>query len=405
MKENPEVTEIFVLSSPWQRSIGAMFRGALRGRALVFDYPHSAVRLFHTFFCAPLRILALDDEYQIMHDEVIASWRFVNLPVCRVVLEVDPQANMSLPSIQELLKRVLVVQPQQHAASGVWAENVSLHGLLFALLSQAVADIRRVKDVHEHFEDDVDPELIKTKFDLWERGQILDAAGYILDFAGTISIPPTAVKLAKQLLYIEGSYAEELFVASVGGIPWKHEFDNRCLRCGKPGSWRSVLSPPPDTPHEMTWRYQRPENAVPLCFKCVEGLKWNHRYDLRLDLCWGLWAARFEALWQWHKAMEGHSLAPWDKSEFPLWPRGYGGHTWALGSGAWEHADSNPPDGIVRNQIHQAALARGLGPRWRRRRGYFEDTPIADLVSLDAIDETDSQEDRAWFLESYVCTF
>ena len=405
MMEKPEVTELIVLSSPWQRALGAMFRGDLKGRALVFDYPHPAVRHFHTFFCTPLRILALDDQYKVIHDEVVAPWRFIRIPVCRVVIEADPQASMSLSSIQELLRRILVDQPQQHAASGVWAENISLHGLLFALLSQAVADIRRVKDVHKQFEDDVNPELLKTKFDLWERGQILDAAGCILDFADTISIPPTAVKLARKLLYVEGGYAEELLLASVGGIPWKHEFDNRCLRCGKPGSWRPVLSPSPVTPHEMTWRYQRPENAVPLCFKCVDGLKWNQRNDLRLDLCWGLWAARFEALWKWHKAVEDHSLSAWDKAEYPLWPGQYGGHTWALGSGAWEHADPYPPDGIVRNRIHQTALARGLGPRWRRRRGYFEDTPIADLVSLDAIDETGHQEDKAWFLESKFCSF
>jgi len=402
--EKPFVTELIILSLPWQRALGAMFRGALKDRALVFDYPYTAARHFHTFFCAPLRILALDTQYKIIHDEVIAPWRFVRLPVCRVVIEADPEVRMSVSSIQELLKRVLVDQPHQQTASGAWAENISLHGLLFALLSQAVADIRRVKDVHEHFENDVDPELLKTKFDLWERGQILDAAGCILDFADTVSIPPTAVKLARKLLHIEGGYAEELLVASVGGIPWKHEFDNYCLRCGKSGSWRPVLSPSPDTPHEMTWRYQRPENAVPLCFKCVDGLKWNHRHDLKLDLCWGLWAARFEALWKWHMAVEDHSLSDWNKAEYPLWPSQYGGHTWALGSGAWEHADPYPPDGIVRNRIHQTALARGLGPRWRRRRGYFEDTPIADLVSLDAIDETGFQEDRAWFLESRICS-
>ena len=50
---------IRLLASSWGRSIGAMFQRRL-SEPLVFGYPFAASRLFHTFFCPPLRIVAYD---------------------------------------------------------------------------------------------------------------------------------------------------------------------------------------------------------------------------------------------------------------------------------------------------------------------------------------------------------
>ena len=55
------MTQIKLLTTPWQRAWGAMFRRSLGETVLVFVYPHPAERSFHTYFCPPLRIMALDD--------------------------------------------------------------------------------------------------------------------------------------------------------------------------------------------------------------------------------------------------------------------------------------------------------------------------------------------------------
>jgi hypothetical protein len=48
--------------------------------------------------------------------------------------------------------------------------GVDLQALLFALLSDAVADIRRIREAHGY---DVQPEIQRNKFALWERGQMV----------------------------------------------------------------------------------------------------------------------------------------------------------------------------------------------------------------------------------------
>ena len=56
-----ETMRIKNLTTPWQRSLGAMFHRHLGDTILLFAYPHPAARLFHTYFCPSLRIIALDD--------------------------------------------------------------------------------------------------------------------------------------------------------------------------------------------------------------------------------------------------------------------------------------------------------------------------------------------------------
>ena len=50
--------QIRLLTTPWQRAWGAMFRRSLGETVLIFVYPHPAARSFHTYFCPPLRIVA-----------------------------------------------------------------------------------------------------------------------------------------------------------------------------------------------------------------------------------------------------------------------------------------------------------------------------------------------------------
>ena len=101
---------------------------------------------------------------------------------------------------------------------------------------------------------------------------MVSSAGFLLDFSGAVNLPRGAVRLSRDVLEVEAPHMDELLAASVAGIPWRHEFPNGCMRCGKPGSWRSVLQAPQHAPLEVTWRYQRPENAVPLCHHCAETL-------------------------------------------------------------------------------------------------------------------------------------
>ena len=172
--------------------------------------------------------------------------------------------------------------------------------------------------------------------------------------------------------------------ASVAGVPWKGDFSNACLRCGKGGSWRPAVLPPSDV-GDSVWRYERPENAVPLCHKCAACLKWNHQEDVRIDLAWGLWGPRFEAFWRWHTAARKNNLPNyWDKLAYPLWPSRFGGQTWESGSGAETHADPRPPQGIPLSGMHQDALGRWLGVE-KQGGGHLPTSPQRKLVELTTV--------------------
>jgi hypothetical protein len=240
-----------------------------------------------------------------------------------------------------------------------------MDSLLFALLAEAVADIRRIREAHPG---EVRPEVQRRKFAVWERGQIVSSASFLLDFSRAWSLPEGAVRLSRSVLRVEEPYLDELVAASVAGIPWRHEFPNSCLRCGKPGSWRPILNPSPDAPVEITWRYQRPENAIPICHHCTETLNLLRREDLQFDLVWGLWGPRFEAFWAWHKAYQENRLPDWDSCAHPLWPPELGGETWESGSGSLKYAEPRPPHGVQRSEQHLAALRRALFSRKFRGR-------------------------------------
>jgi len=347
------------LTDSVQRSLGAMLMRDLKEDVLAFIYPSSAARTFHTFFCPPLRIVALNAQGEILFDEVITKWRFVKLPACQYVIETAPKVNYQ-PFIPTIIK-VAPDLPQ----TGALDPSLRMDSLLFALLSEAVADIRRIREAHPG---KVQPAVQRRKFEVWERGQIVSSAGFLLDFSRAWNLPVGAVRLSHAVLAAEEPYLEELVAASVAGIPWRQAFPNACMRCGKPGSWRSILQPSPKASVEHTWRYQRPENAVPLCHHCTETLELLRQADMQTDLAWGLWGPRFEALWQWHKAFQEKRLPDWDSCNDPLWPPEYGGETWETGSGSLKDVEPRPPYGIQRSEQHLAALRRVLFSRKFRGR-------------------------------------
>lgn len=340
----------FLVSSA-QRSLGAMFFRDLNEDILAFMYPTNAPRTFHTFFCPPLRIVAFSSQGCILFDEVISKGRLVKLPACTYVIETGPKVDYR-PFVQTILSAA-PDQPQ----IGALDASLRMDSLLFALLAEAVADIRRIREAHHG---EVRPEIQRRKFAAWERGQIVSSAGFLLDFSRAWSLPSGAVKWSRSVLRAEAPYLDELVAASVAGVPWRHEFPNACLRCGKPGSWRPILNPGPNAAVEIAWRYQRPENAIPICHHCTETLNLLRREDLQFDLVWGLWGPRFEAFWGWHKAHQENRLPEWDPYAHPLWPPEFGGQTWETGSGSLQHAAPRLPHAVARKEQHLQALRRAL---------------------------------------------
>ncbi|MCJ7432281.1 MAG: hypothetical protein MUO77_02210 [Anaerolineales bacterium] len=364
--------QLHFLVTSEQRATGAMFFRNLKEDMLAFVYSVDSTRTFHTFFCPSLRIVALSEDGQVLFDQVIPPWKFVRLPACRYVIETGPTVDY-----RPYVNTILSISPDL-PQSGALDAGIRLDGLLFALLSEAVADIRRIREIHPG---EVSPETQRRKFEAWERGQIVSSAGFLLDFSRAWTLPVGAVRLSHSILRVEEPYLDELVAASVGGIPWHHEFPNACMRCSKPGSWRPILSPPPDAAVEIAWRYQRPENAIPICHHCTETLNLLRSESLQLDLVWGLWGPRFEAFWQWHHAMGDHHLPIWDQYAFPLWPYEFGGRTWETGSGALKHAGPRPPHGIKRNDGQMMALRRALYSKCFRGRQPGE-APLQKLLDF-----------------------
>lgn len=238
-----------------------------------------------------------------------------------------------------------------------------MDALIFAVLSDSLAEIRRIparcgRDAH------ITPELLRFHFTVWERGVLLNAAFFLIDFPQiALEIPLQAYAFAHRIVDVEArlGFIEELVAASMGGAPWRSSFTNECLACGRPGTWRRILDQP-DLPPEMAWRYERPENQIPLCRRCASRFKY-HRWEPRFELARGLWGPRFEALLRWHHALDNKVLPEdWDRGQHPLWPPQFGGQTWRTGSGALAVSEPRPHYGVQRTRAQQDCLERYLGP-------------------------------------------
>jgi hypothetical protein len=185
---------------------------------------------------------------------------------------------------------------------------VAMDDILFQMLVDAVEEVRHLRDSPTIcWDGQIIPNALRERMPPWQRGQIVNSAAFIreLNLQGKWSIPRGALDISKQILSAEAVYLDDLQAASLAGIPWRGTFDARleaCVRCGSAASWHFVLKVPPNMPVEIAWRLARPENAVPICHRCTHITNFERREDIRFDLAWGLWAARFEALHRWYLA-------------------------------------------------------------------------------------------------------
>ncbi|MBC8334588.1 MAG: hypothetical protein ISR59_03855 [Anaerolineales bacterium] len=360
--------KIILLRSAFSQAWGVMFRRRLGEKIFVFIYPTKTRRLFQTFFCPSLRIVALargdEQDVEIVFKKVISSWCFVSLPPADLIVEMAPDMQMDEKLIADIIS---AVGEHKNSAVGGIDANTGIKDLIFALFAASVADLRRVRSVCGiSGYGRVDPEIIRNHFSPWERGKILASAGFILDcrIEAQISIPDGAVSLSRQMFDVENAFQDELFAAALAGVPWEKEFSKACIRCGKNASWRFVL-PSENLSPELAWRLKRPENAVPLCRDCTRKLHFAKNEQVRRQLLWGLWGPRFEALESWFLAVRGEGVYRlphnWDKAEHPLWPEEFGGKNWASGSGNVMNCVPREPKEIRRTQAQKRVLAELLG--------------------------------------------
>lgn len=351
--------KVTLITSPNEESQRTLQRSSLGDEILAFVYPVSTQRVYSTFSGSALRIVAIDDEKQTaVFDQVVEPSRFVLLPETRLVLEMDPGTDYT-----DVLPDILAeITDKTVPAVGEVKQEVSASPLIFALFADALADLRRVKSVCI-VAGQVDVEKLKGRFAVWERGKIVGSAGFVIDYSASVSwrIPAGAIEISHEVLYLEKDYHDDLLAASVAGVPWQKELPNKCLRCGKGGSWRTALPIPPGMPVEISWRLERPENAAPLCHDCVDTIKFSTSEDVRRNLAWGLWGARFEALERWYLAVlnqKGYRVPrDWSKENHPLWPKEFGGNDWASGSGEVKHCAAREPKNVRRTPKQQKTLS------------------------------------------------
>jgi len=234
--------------------------------------------------------------------------------------------------------------------------------LMFALLSDCIAEVRRVPS-RCGGERPLRAETLREHFTVWERGVLLNAACFLVDLPRlTIELPLGALTVAHAILDAErrAGHVPDLVAASMAAGPWRGSMRATCLVCGRLGTWRPVLANG-GLPEEAAWRYERPENHIPLCRRCIARLAF--RTDkAQFDLAQALWGPRFEALHTWHCARStGELPADWDPGRDPLWPSVYGGETWATGSGNVRCAEPRAYYGVARCGEQQADLERYLG--------------------------------------------
>ena len=86
----PEGIRVRHLTGRFEQALGVMFRRDIGREVFVFVYRRAARRLFHTFFCPPLRVLALADDGRVLADVRPGRARFVPLPETRLIVECSP---------------------------------------------------------------------------------------------------------------------------------------------------------------------------------------------------------------------------------------------------------------------------------------------------------------------------
>ena len=269
-------------------------------------------------------------------------------------------------------------------------DEIPIDHVLLRCLADSIDQMRHIVESATICQDRrINPDALHSRIPAWERGQIVNSAGFINEFSveGKWSIPRGAIAVARQILEAEAAYREELEAASLAGVPWQKTFNSRqnhCMRCGGKSSWRFVLQPPTNMPQEMAWRLARPENAVPICRRCADTIH-TEKDEIRYDLAWGLWAGRFEALHRWYIAVQENRLPQnWNKADYPLWPKEFGGPTWGEGSGSFICCEPRSARGIKRRQVHFEALNRTFGMTAKRREEigkYFSTLQLRQVIT------------------------
>jgi len=200
-----------------------MFQRRL-SKPLIFGYPFAASRLFHTFFCPPLRIAAYAakgtvHDLEKVFDRLVPPWRFVRIPKALYIVEVNPGNDLPEESVKAMYE---YESGQVHLAGvcGAWEATVSLNSLLLALFAQSVADMRRVHKVYQK-RGVVELDVMREQFPVWMRGKIADSAGFLMDFAGVYDVPRPAFSLARQVLQAENPFLDEILAAGIAGVPWQ----------------------------------------------------------------------------------------------------------------------------------------------------------------------------------------
>ncbi len=245
-------------------------------------------------------------------------------------------------------------------------DRETIDSLYFALLASAVEDMRTLYAA-SHRGGDLERALSGPRFSVHERGQFAGSATLLQESEGLVDLPAKALQLAHRVLDIERRHGQldELFAAAVAGQPW--EFSRLCLCGQRMGTWRPVYTPTAEMPAEQAWRYTRPENHIPLCYRCAARFGWRVE-AVRVQLAMAVWGHRFEAFTRWQAGcLRGTLPGDWDKGRFPLWPSRFGGRTWGSGSGALDCSDPRMPDGSCRDAVHRELL-EGFYPTGARRR-------------------------------------
>src|SRR5690349_24828768 len=86
--------QVRFLLTPPEHAQGATGKSSLGNEILAFVYPIPAPRIYFTFFCPPLRIVAIDIKKRLaVFDKVIQPSKFVLLPPTHLVLEMDPDVE------------------------------------------------------------------------------------------------------------------------------------------------------------------------------------------------------------------------------------------------------------------------------------------------------------------------
>ena len=198
------------------------------------------------------------------------------------------------------------------------------------------------------------------------RARALSAAMFLADDI------PAARRVARRLLAsFRDDEAEELLLLNrYGDYPWREALADRhlavCYRCGREGAatWRQVFSPPDTLPAAYRWRYDIPENHVPLCRVCADYAFPTGEESEEIRRLWGraVWAVRFGAWERLHRALARGAIPRWDKEASPLWPPTFGGEDWASGKGVLLLRYPRPYS-VKRLSIHRDA-ARALLERY-----------------------------------------